>query len=204
MIVFLLFLQILPSAESVRYETNEKGKIGSLAATSYRDSLGYHIFYVSDREITILLDTTNLSTLSAKKIINGELVFEFEKADKINVFFNGREYNHNDENPVYDRHTLDFALRGFDYHMDFKIMFRLHVPELTIVNAELEVLGEEDMVTPAGSFQCWKIQMKPRVIFFTRRFFFYIEKDYPHRFIKYTDSSGKNSITLIEYQSQVN
>lgn len=204
MIVFLLFLQILPTAESVRYETNEKGKIGSLVATSYRDSLGYHIFYVSDREITILLDTTNLSTLYAKKIVNGELVFEFEKADKINVFFNGREHNHNDKKPVYDRHTLDFALRGFDYHMDFKMIFRLHVPELTIVNAELEVLGEEDMVTPAGSFQCWKIQMKPRVIFFTRRFFFYIEKDYPHRFIKYTDSSGKNSITLIEYQKGVN
>lgn len=201
MIAFLLVLQILPSAESVRYETNEHGKIGSLVATSFRDSLGYHVFYVSDREITILLDTTNLSTLYAKKTIDGELVFEFRRSERINVFFNGRQYNHNDEDPVYDRHTLDFALRGFEYHIDFKMMFRLHVPELTIVNAELEVLGEEEMVTPAGSFECWKVQMKPRVIFFGRRFFFYIEKDYPHRFVKYSDSSGNNTITLVEYQN---
>jgi hypothetical protein len=45
------------------------------------------------------------------------------------------------------------------------------------------------------------VRMKPRVIFFGRRFFFYIEKEYPHRFVKYTDSSGKNSITLVEYEN---
>jgi hypothetical protein len=200
-IAILLFLQILPPAESMIYETDEKGKIGKLTAESHLDSLGYHIFYVSDREITILLDTTDLSTLYAKKVIDGELVFQFERSSGIKVFFNGRYYDHNDENPVYDRHTLDFALRGFEYHRNFKMMFRLHVPELTIVNAELEVLGEEEMVTPAGSFECWKVQMKPRVIFFNRRFFFYIEKDPPHRFVKYTDSSGQNSITLVGYQS---
>jgi hypothetical protein len=202
-IVFLLFLHIIPPVESVRYETNDGGKIGSLVATSYRDSLGYHVSYISDREITILLDATNLSTLYARKVIDGELVFEFERASKIDVFFNGREYSHNDKSPVYDRHTLDFALRGFEYHGGFKTMFRLHIPELTIVNAELEVLAEEEVITPVGSFECWKVQMKPRVIFFNRRFFFFIEKDYPHRFIKYTDSSGKNSITLIEYQNGV-
>lgn len=201
MIVILLFLQLLPPSESVVYETNEDGLIGTLAATSRRDSLGYHVFYVSDREITILLDTTNFSTLYAKKVIDGELVFEFARSDRIDVFFNGRTYWYNDKAPVYDRHTLDFAFRGFEYHVDFKTMIRLHVPELTIVNAELEVMDEESIITPAGIFECWKVRMKPRVIFFNRRFFFYIEKEYPHRFVKYVDSSGKNTITLVHYEN---
>ena len=201
MIVILLFLQILPPVESVIYQTDEKGKIGTLVATSRMDSLGYHVFYVSDREITILLDPTDLSTLYANKVIDGELVFEFKRSDHIDVFFNGRTYKHNDKAPVYDRHTLDFAFRGFKYHDGFKTMIRLHVPELTIVNAELEVMGDESVVTPAGIFECWKVRMKPRVIFFSRRFFFFIEKDYPHRFVKYTDSSGENSIILVEYKN---
>jgi hypothetical protein len=62
-------------------------------------------------------------------------------------------------------------------------------------------MGDENVVTPAGTFECWIVRMKPRVIFFNRRFFFYIEKDYPHRFVKYTDSSGDNSITLVEYDN---
>lgn len=201
MIAIFLFLQLLPPFESVLYETDEDGKIGTLAATLRRDSLGYHIFYVSDREITILLDTVDFSTLYAKKVIDGKMVFEFVRSDHIEVFFNGRTYTHNDKEPVFDRHTLDFAFRGFDYHDGFKTMIRLHVPELTIVNAEVEVMGEESVVTPVGVFDCWKVRMKPRVIFFGRRFFFYIEKEYPHRFVKYTDSSGKNSITLVEYKN---
>jgi hypothetical protein len=200
-IAIFLFLQLLPPFESVLYETDEDGKIATLAATLRRDSLGYHIFYVSDREITILLDTTDLSTLYAKKVIDGEMVFEFVRSDHIEVFFNGRTYTHNDKEPVYDRHTLDFAFRGFEYYDGFKTMIRLHVPELTIVNAEVEVMGEENVATPVGAFDCWKVRMKPRVIFFGRRFFFYIEKEYPHRFVKYTDSSGKNSITLVEYEN---
>jgi hypothetical protein len=96
---------------------------------------------------------------------------------------------------------LDFALRQFDYHLGFKELFRLHVPELTIVNAELEVLGETTVSTDLGIIDCWEVQMKPRVIFTNRRFFFYIEREYPHRFVKYTDSSGKNIVTLIKYKS---
>ncbi len=202
MLALLIFLQLLPAKESLVYETDEKGKIGKLVAESRLDSLGYHIFYVSDREITILLDSSDLSTLYAKKVIDSELVFEFKRSDKIEVFFNGRHYEHDAKKPVYDRHTLDFALRGFRYHEGFKTMFRLHVPELTIINAELEVWGEELIATRAGRFACWKVMMKPRVIFINRRFFFYIEKDPPHRFVKYTDSSGKNSITLVEYHGE--
>jgi hypothetical protein len=203
MIVLLLFLQIIPQNESIVYETNEKGKIGKLTATSRTDSLGLRVYYVSDREIWTILDTSNFSTLYVRKIVDGDLVFELKKKSGYDIYFNGREYLHNEKRPIYDRHTLDFALRAFDYHVGFKGMFRLHIPELTVVNAELEVIGEDSVVTPVGSFECWKVQMKPRVIFTNRRFFFYIEKKYPRRFVKYTDPSGESSITLIEYQNNV-
>jgi hypothetical protein len=197
----VLCLAFIPRNEAVLYETNEKGKLGTLSAECHKDTMGYRVSYVSDREITVILDTADFSTLYVKKVIDGDLVFEFQREDDTEVYFNGRRYSYNQDKPVYDRHTLDFALRGFDYHPGFKSMFRLHVPELTIVNAELEVLGEEEMITPAGEFECWKVQMKPRVIFTNMRFFFYIEKEYPHRFVKYVDSSGENSITLIEYRN---
>jgi hypothetical protein len=190
---------MIPEHESMIYETNDKGKIGTIKVNSRHDSLGYHIVYVSDRVIEVTLDNTNLSTLYVRKTIGTDTVLVITKEEKFNVTFMGREYKHNNGSAVYDRHTLDFALRGFSYAPGFKEIFRLHVPELTIVNAELEVLEEAVVTTPAGEFACWKIKMKPRILFFSWVFYFYIEKEYPHRFVKYTDSSGKNSIILKSY-----
>lgn len=198
MILLFLFFHLLPEAESFVYETNAKGKIGSLSVTMQRDSLGYHVMYISDREIEVILDTLDLSTMYIEKYVDGKLELKIERSDEFHVYFKGTESWHRDDEPMYDRHTLDFALRGFDYHPGFKEIFRLHIPEFTIVNAELEVIDEEHITTPAGEFDCWKVQMKPRILFFNWRFFFYIEKEYPRRFIKYTDSSEDNSITLIE------
>ncbi len=198
MILFFLFLVILPDAESFLYETNADGKIGTLSVTMNRDSMGYHVRYVSDREIEVILDTSDLSTLYVEKYVEGKLELKIEKRDQFYVYFKGGESRHRADRPIYDRHTLDFALRGFNYEPDFKGIFRLHIPEFTIVNAEVEVIDEELISTPLGEFDCWKIQMKPRILFFNWRFFFYIEKEYPRRFIKYVDSSGENTITLIE------
>jgi hypothetical protein len=180
------------------YETNAKGKIGRLDVRMYRDSLGYHIRYVSDREIDIILDTADLSTVYIEKYVGGKLELKIETGSGFNVYFKGAESRFRDDGDIYDRHTLDYALRRFDYHPQFKTIFRLHIPELTIVNAEVEVIGEERITTPVGEFDCWKIQMKPRILFFNWKFFFYIEKEFPRRFIKYRDSSGENTITLIE------
>ena len=49
------------------YETNAKGKIGRLYVTMHRDTLGYHVRYVSDREIDVILDTADLSTIYIEK-----------------------------------------------------------------------------------------------------------------------------------------
>lgn len=199
MILFALLLQILPEQELLIYETNDKGKIGSISVVSeLRD--GYHVVYTSDRYIAVLLDSLNLSTLQVEKVIDDKLELEARREDDFVVRFRGNRYRYREKDPVYDRHTLDFALRGFLYHDTFKKTFRLHVPEFMIVNAELQVMSEDVVSGPLGDIMCWKLMMKPRVLFINWKFYFWIEKAYPHRFIRYEDSSGENSIRLIEYE----
>lgn len=202
MILFFALLHFLPVRESCVYETYDKGHMDSIVVESRKDSIGYNVRYVWDREIVAIFDTLDLSTLYMRKIVNGKLELEIKKDKKFNVYFKGRESQYNANDPIYDRHSLEFPLRGFDYHPGFKKIFRLHVPEFMVVNAELEVTGEQDITTSLGTFRCWEVTMKPRVIFLNRKFFFYIEKEYPHRFVKYMDSGGENIITLIEYHAE--
>ena len=199
--MFLLFLLIgvLPEKEWMVYGTNDNGKIGTISVTANRDSVGYHILYVSDRIIETVLDGSDLSTLFVKKTIGDNVVLEIRTDDAFIVHQNGRERRYKNEPPIYDRHTLDFALRGIDYDLGFQRRIRLHVPELTVVNAHLQVQSIATVAAPAGEFQCWEICMKPRIIFFGRVLLFYIEREYPHRFIKYVDRAGGLTITLMSY-----
>jgi|GEM_PF-686578 len=192
---------LLPDSEYIVYETSDKGKIGKIEVNLVKDSAGYHITYVSDRTVEAILDTENLQTIYLNKIIKGRWELSVKKNHIFEVNYQGRKSYHKETDPVYDRHTLDFALRSFTYHKNFKKRIRLNVPEFMIINADLEVIGEDSVTTPVGFFDCWKIMMKPRVIFTHMKFYFYIEKKFPQRFIKYTDSSGKNSIILKEYVS---
>ncbi len=205
-IIFLFFYDsipaqpVLPDSEYIVYETNDKGKIGMIEVRLKKDTSGYYIIYISDRIIEAILDTNDLQTLYLNKIIKGKWELSVKKNHLFEVNYKGRKNYYKEETPVYDRHTLDFVLRGFLYHRNFKKRIRLNVPEFMIINADLEVIGEDTIVTPVGSFACWKIMMIPRVVFTKMKFYFYIEKSYPHRFVKYSDSSGKNSITLKEYR----
>lgn len=203
MIFLFLCLQILPARESMMYETNEKGKIGYITITSQRDSLGYHVIYSSDRLIDVILDSLDLGTLAIKKFVNNRLELKISRNGKFEVWLKGKKLYYRVNGPIYDRHTLDFALRGFDYSDSFKTNIRLHIPELMIINAEVEVVGEEHINSRAGDILCWKILVIPRIIFTHRKFYFWIEKDYPHRFVKYWDSSGENYIILVDAKMDV-
>ncbi len=202
---FYLFAgeSLLPDSEYIIYETNDKGKIGKIVIRSERDSTGYRITYISDRTVETILDPENLQTIYLNKIIKGKWELSVKKTHIIEVNYQGRKSFYKESAPVYDRHTLDFVLRGFTYSKDFKKRIRLLVPEFMIINADLEVIGEDSVTTPVGIFECWKIMMKPRVVFTNIKFYFYIEKNFPHRFVKLLTSSGKNSIILKEYTSTI-
>ncbi|MCX7995866.1 MAG: DUF3108 domain-containing protein [candidate division WOR-3 bacterium] len=190
----------LPGNEYIIYETYDKGKVGTIEVRLTKDSTGYRLIYRSDRIIEAILDTINLQTLHLNKIVEGRWELSVKKNHVIEVNYRGRKKYYNESMPVYDRHTLDYVLRGFDYHQDFKRRIRLNVPEFMVINADIEVVGEDSISTPVGTFNCWKILMTPRIFFKKLSFYFYIEKAFPYRFVKYTDASGKNSITLKEYK----
>jgi hypothetical protein len=198
--LFLLCASILPDSEYIVYETNDHGKIGQITIDSRKDSLGYHVVYVSDRVIEVVLDTLDLRTRYLKKTIGKKLNIEIFNDRAYRVFYQGREKKYSNREPIFDRHTIDFALRGFKLGPDFKRRIRLGVPEFMVVNADLETVGEDSVQTPVGTFSCWKIKLNPRVIFTKMKFYLWIEKEYPHRFVKYSDSSGNNQILLKEYR----
>ncbi|MBA7500212.1 hypothetical protein ES705_08285 [subsurface metagenome] len=200
MIVFFILLQLLPAKEFIVYETNDKGKMGKMDITSEKDSIGYHVIYRWERILEVVFDSLDMSTLYVKKIVDDKVELEISKAKDFKVYFKGKRHTYKDVGAVYDRHAIEFALRGFKYSKDFKKTIRFHVPEFMIINAEIKVIGEEIVSGPIGDIMCWKVEMKPKVLFFSWKFYFWIEKDYPHRFIRYEDSSGKNSILLIEYE----
>lgn len=191
---------VLPDSEYILYETYDRGKTGAIKVHAVKDSTGHRIIYISDRKIEAILDTVNLQTLYLNKVIKGRWELSVKKNHLIEVNYKGRKNYYKEREPVYDRHTLDFVLRGFNYSRDFKKRIRLNVPEFMIINADIKIVGEDSVITPAGRFDCWKILMVPRVIFKKINFYFYIEKSYPYRFIKFVDSSGKNSIVLKEYR----
>ncbi len=197
MILLFLFLQILPNKEIFIYETYEEAKVGTMHVVSEKDSLGYHIFYESDRTIDVILDSINLGTLFIHKIVKGDVELKISRGEKFNVWFKGFERTYRDDRPIYDRHTLDFAFRGFHYTADFDTIIRLHVPELMVINAHVKVVGEEVISTPFGDIPCWKVELTPRVFFIRTHIYFWFEKEYPHRFIKLEDDSGTKGIRVI-------
>ncbi|HEX7321111.1 MAG TPA: hypothetical protein VF399_12250 [bacterium] len=198
MLFFLISLMI-PSHESFIYQTNDKGKLGTLTVTLNKDSVGYRVRYVSDRLIDVIIDTVDFRTLYVYKLVKGKWELSIERRNKFMVNFKGRKTSYEEKGPIFDRHTLDFVLRGFNYTKDFKHRIRLNVPEFMVINADLSVIGAEVIDTPVGELSCWKVMMMPRVIFVKMKFYFWIEKEFPHRFAKYADSSGKNQILLVEY-----
>jgi hypothetical protein len=201
MLLFLISLMI-PSRESFVYQTDEKGKLGTIDVTLNKDTAGYRIHYVSDRVIDVILDSTDLRTLYVNKSVKGKWELSIEQQKKFMVNFKGRKASYDENGPVYDRHTLDNALRVFDYDEKFKRRLRLNVPEFMVINADLSVVGSETVNAPVGNIECWKILMEPRVLIIKRKFYFWIEKEFPHRCVKYTDSSGNNLILLIKYTGQ--
>jgi hypothetical protein len=201
MILLLFIIQLLPSSEKYTYETNDKGKMGTMDIVVNLDTSGYHVFYTWENKVLeLIFDTLDMSTKYVKKTAGEKVELEVQRREKYDVFFKGRKFSYKISDPIYDRHAIEYALRGFDYSDNLKRNIRLHVPEFMVVNAEVNVLGDEVVDCPLGSFDCWKVEMVPKVLFVKWRFYFWFEKKYPKRFIKYSDSSGDNSILLIKYE----
>jgi len=202
--ITLLFFVLLPVPETMTYETYDKGKTGQMAVAAQVESLGYRVTYTwEDRVLEVIFDTLDMSTVFVKKTVGGKVEMLAERKDEFEVLFKGSRYSHryDADEPIYDRHAIEYALRGFTYTGAFKKTIRFHVPEFMIVNADVTVADQGTIVSETlGSIECWKVKLAIKVLFFGWSSYFWIEKDDPHRFIKFEDEKGEHMIRLIEYQ----
>jgi hypothetical protein len=186
------------------YETYDKGKTGQMAVTARVESLGYHVIYRwEDRVIDIVFDTRDMSTVYVEKTVGDKLELHAEKKREYEVRFKGSRHSHRYEHdaPIYDRHAIEYALRGFKYSDAFKKTIRFHVPEFAIVNADITVVDQGTIdIESLGSIECWKVKLSIKVLFFGWMSYFWIEKAHPNRFVKFEDEKGEHMIRLIEYQ----
>lgn len=201
--MLLLLIFVLPDHEIITYRTYDEGKEGTMSIVSERDSVGLHVTYTwEDRVLEVIFDTVDMSTRYVRKAIGDKVELKVERqGDKFKVHFKGKKQTYNEKKPVYDRHAIEFALRGMTYDPLFDERIRFHVPEFMIINADVKVAAVDTIQSQFGAIPCWKIRLKPRVIFTNMVFYFWIEKEFPFRFLKYEDSSGKHAIELIEYTS---
>lgn len=198
----LIIICLLPNHEELVYRTYDEGKEGTMSIISNRDSLGYHVIYTwEDRILELVFDSVSMSTRFVKKTVGEKVELEVHKEDdRFKVTYKGKKQTYHEKKPVYDRHAIEFAFRGFSFHAAFDERIRFHVPEFMIINADVKVMAEETLANALGDIACWKVRLKPRVIFTNTSFYFWIEKEFPFRFLRFEDSSGKHTIELLEYE----
>ncbi len=189
----------LPLVEETVWFTAEDGKSGHLVSKVNMTDSAVCVYYESDRTIEALLDKKNYQTIWVRKIIKGIKAFEFNRSgDTIRIYDRGKNRTYIIDEKVYDRHALDYVLRTFQYHSDFKKSICVHLPELGIKRTLVKVVGEDNVATALGDIPAWQIELSAGILFLRWRFYFLIEKDYPHRFLKYRD--GHHIMEIIKYQ----
>ena len=110
----------------------------------------------------------------------------------------------------YNGIILPFSLRGFPFGKQKEVKIRLTPPfgpgmpfwTWTMWKSYVKYLGEEKVTVPAGTFDCYKLEVmaSSRLIKrFTSKHYFWYTKEPPHWFVKF---QGKDSMTeLMEIRS---
>jgi hypothetical protein len=109
----------------------------------------------------------------------------------------------------YNGMVLGFCLRGFPFEsqteVDLKLTppFRPEIPlwAWKMWKSYVKLLGEEKVTVPAGTFDCYKLEVAASgglIRRFTSEYYFWFTKEPPHRFVKYQDDDGKAITELME------
>jgi hypothetical protein len=95
------------------------------------------------------------------------------------------------------REQLLISLRDIPFQEGYRKTFRLLESQMTNKfkkptwqQAELVVVGEEDVETPAGTIRSWRLNITS----YNDRISIWFSRDYPHPLVKYFDASGEEMI----------
>ncbi len=105
----------------------------------------------------------------------------------------------------YNGMILAFSLRGFPFGRQDKVRLRVTPPFKPgtplwiwkMWKSYARFLGEERISVPAGTFDCYKLEVRASgrlMKRFTSQYYFWFTAEPPHCFVKYQDKSG-NSVT---------
>lgn len=193
----------ITSGEKNIYEVIENGKVSQTVHIISREQRnGKDVYIVRTKSRQMILEASNLRPISIKKTnANGELIFSIEyNDDRVHFIYPGPKRNKVDKVPEdrYDINTILEVVRGFPFGQE-KAKFTLVTPE-HIVGAYIKIVGNERITVPAGTFDCYQLKagisgLAGKIV--RTRFYFWVEKNHPHRVIKYTDSSGERLMTLV-------
>jgi len=112
----------------------------------------------------------------------------------------------------YNGMVLAFCLRGFPFGRQKEVKIRLTPPfkpktpfwVWKMWKSYARFLGEERVTVPAGTFDCYKLEVAASgglIKRFSSEYYFWYTKEPPHRFVKYQDKDGKSVTELMEMKS---
>ena len=112
----------------------------------------------------------------------------------------------------YNGMSLGFSLRGFPFESQTEVKLKLTPPfrpgipfwAWKMWKSYIKLLGEEKVTVPAGTFDCYKLEVAASgglIRRFTSEYYFWFTKEPPHRFVKYQDDDGKAVTELMEIRS---
>ena len=83
-----------------------------------------------------------------------------------------------------------------------KTKFTLVTPD-HVIGAYIKIVDNEKLTVLVGTFDCYKLEggiSGYKGKFFRKKFFFWVEKTFPYRLVKYTDSAGEYMMKLVGYE----
>jgi hypothetical protein len=112
----------------------------------------------------------------------------------------------------YNGVTMPFYLRGFPFGKKNEVNPQITVPVLPdkplwvwkMWSSNVKFMGEERVTVPAGTFDCYKLEVSAGswvIRRLTSKYYFWYTKEPPHRFVKFQDEEGENRTELMEILS---
>jgi len=112
----------------------------------------------------------------------------------------------------YNGICLVFSLRGFPFGKQQEVNLRLtpaFYPGIPLWawrmwKSYARFLGEEKVTVPAGTFDCYKLEVAASggiIKRFTSKYYFWYTKEPPYRFVKFQDKDAENVTELMEVRS---
>jgi hypothetical protein len=196
------------SGEKSTYEVIKNGKV---YFSDYKILCGQNnsqkIYIICTQSYKMTLEASNLQPIYIEKTdYNGEVEFSIKySADRVHFVYPGPKRNIVEKIPenTYDVHAVLQSVRGFPSGQEESKLTLVTPEHPDGVGFYIKIVRNERITTPAGDFDCYYLEagvdgLLGKVI--KKKFFFWLEKKTPYRLVKYTDSDGERTVTLIDYE----